>query len=90
MIVLKAAISFSFFLFWLNCAVCGILVPWSGIKPMSPELKVWNFNRGTAGKSQGSLFCLELQQVLRHLSQEKVLLANIFFFLRLFSLSRDL
>ena len=47
---------------------------------MSSEFKVWNFNHRTAGKSQGGLFCLELRRVLRHLSQEKVLLANVFFF----------
>ena len=33
-----------FFIFWLCCVACGILDPWSGIKPPPPALTVWSLN----------------------------------------------
>ena len=30
-----------FIYFWLGCVACGILVPWSGIKPVPPALEAW-------------------------------------------------
>ena len=33
-------------------AACGILVPWSGIKPRSPALGAWCLSSGPPGKSQ--------------------------------------
>ena len=36
-----------FFVFWLRCMACGILVPRPGIKPVSPALEAWSFNHWT-------------------------------------------
>ena len=32
------------FFFWLQCAACGILVPWPGIEPVSSAVTVWSHN----------------------------------------------
>ena len=37
-----------FYIYFLSCLVaCGILVPWSGIKPVSPELGAQSLNHWT-------------------------------------------
>ena len=39
---------FSFyFAFWLYYVVCGILVSWPGIKPVSPAVVAWSRNHWT-------------------------------------------
>ena len=37
-------------------AACGILVPWPGIKPVPPEVKVWSLNQWATKEVHGSLF----------------------------------
>ena len=37
-----------FKIFWLHRVACGILVPWPGIKPVSPALEAWSLNHWTA------------------------------------------
>ena len=36
--------------FWLYHMACRILVPWPGIKPLSPSLAVWSLNHWTTSK----------------------------------------
>ena len=36
------------FIFWPCHTACGILVPWSGIEPLSPAVEVQSFNHWTA------------------------------------------
>ena len=36
-----------FCFFWLCSVACGILVPWPGIRPVSPEMEMWNRNHWT-------------------------------------------
>ena len=38
----------SFFLFWLHCETCVILVPWLGIKPRLLAIEAWSLNHWTA------------------------------------------
>ena len=47
---------FIYLSFWPCCAECGILVPWPGIKPMSPALEAWSLNHWTARKSWYNVF----------------------------------
>ena len=37
----------SFFIFWLHCAACRILVLQPGIEPVPPTVEVWNINHWT-------------------------------------------
>ena len=37
----------NFFFFWPHHTACGTLIPWPGIKPVSPALKAWSVNHGT-------------------------------------------
>ena len=36
-----------FFSFWPHSLVCGILVPWPGIRPVAPVLEAWSLNYWT-------------------------------------------
>ena len=36
-----------FFFFWLHCMACGLLVPWSGMEPMSPAVEAQSLNHWT-------------------------------------------
>ena len=39
-----------YFIFWLCCAACGILVPQPGIEPTPPAVEVRSLNHWTAGE----------------------------------------
>ena len=44
------------FFFLAVHAACGILVPWPGIKPVLPKVKVWSLNQWATKEVYGSLF----------------------------------
>ena len=44
---------FFFFFFWLHRTACGILVPWTGIKPVTSAMKVQSLNHWTTGEFPG-------------------------------------
>ena len=49
-------IYFYFFIFLPLHRACGILVPWPGIKPMSPSLGTWSLNHWTTRDKWGKSF----------------------------------
>ena len=51
---------FFFFFFWLHCIACGILVPWSGIKPTLPAL-VQSLNHWTTREVQPLFYLLSFK-----------------------------
>ena len=38
------------FIFWLHHEACGVLVSWSGIEPMTPEVEAGSLNHWATGK----------------------------------------
>ena len=37
-----ASLGLNFFIFWLHCAACGILVPHPGMEPVPPAAETWD------------------------------------------------
>ena len=50
---------FNFFIFWLHCMACGILVPWPGINPVPPAVESWSPNHWTTREFLGKSFNCE-------------------------------
>ena len=55
--VLSLSFFFFFFLF-AHCMACGILVPWPGVKPLSPALESQSLNHWTVREVHFFLWCL--------------------------------
>ena len=45
-----------YFIFWLYCTACGILVPQPGIEPVSPAVEAQSLNHWTARKPSNATF----------------------------------